>query len=378
MKIRQISSKLYTWKRQGIWNGSHYYGDASLHVVKVETDEGLTGYGWNGGTAAVRPQQLLLPYVRHCNELARGLDPRDTRNVLAHLWQKQIKIFGPAGLHTQVVAAINIACWDIKGQAAGRSIAQLLGAQHATLPMYVAGGYYSQGKDHRALQEELLSHVENTGVKAVKMKVGDPASGIPGDLARIEAAREALGPDIDLLVDANCAFTLEEALALARDMEAFRVGWFEEPLFNYDYQGYRRLRESTSIPIATGENYYTLPEFERLITEAGADILNIDVAICPGYDVAAQVLSAAQKAPYKIGIAPHGAQELQIHLLAAAENPVYLEYYPQAVDPLRAALFLPFLEPDKNGNIEVPMRPGLGFVPNESLLRPHLLASSET
>ena len=366
IKITQIKSESFEWERPGIWNGMHFYGPGRLHKVTISTDQGIEGIGWNGGTAAVRPNDFYGLYVDYYKSFLIGKNPLDTENLTLNLGQKQDKILGSAGLHTQVLAALIIACWDIKGKVKGQSIHSLLGREQKRVRAYVAGGYYAKNKGLEELQEELLHNVENLNATAVKIKIGDPNAGISEDMKRIEAARNAIGPNIDLLVDANCAFDLSTALAYAREMENYNIYWFEEPLAIHDFKAHKTLNASTSLMIATGENYYTLADFETLIENNGASMLNVDATICPGYDVALKVAKLAQKKGLKI--APHGCQELQLPLVAAVSNGELLEYYPPEVDELRKELFYPKLTLDSDGYVTVPNTPGIGFDLNMDLL----------
>jgi L-alanine-DL-glutamate epimerase-like enolase superfamily enzyme len=366
IKITQIKSESFEWERPGIWNGMHFYGPGRLHKVTISTDQEIEGIGWNGGTAAVRPNNFYGLYVDYYKSFLIGKNPLDTSNLTLDLGQKQDKILGSAGLHTQVLAAIIIACWDIKGKVKGQSIHSLLGGEQKRVRAYIAGGYYAKNKGINELQEELLYNVENLNATAVKIKIGDPNAGISEDMKRIEAARNAIGPNIDLLVDANCAFDLSTALAYAREMENYNIYWFEEPLAIHDFKAHKILNASTSLMIATGENYYTLSDFETLIENNGASMLNVDATICPGYDVALKVAKLAKKKGLKI--APHGCQELQLALVAAVSNGELLEYYPPEVDKLRKELFYPKLTIDSDGYVTVPNTPGIGFDLNMDLL----------
>ena len=366
IKIKNIKSESFEWERPGIWNGMHFYGPGRLHKVTISTDQGIEGIGWNGGTAAVRPNDFYGLYVDYYKSFLIGENPLDTANLTLNLGQKQDKILGSAGLHTQVLAALIIACWDIKGKVKGQSIHSLLGGEQKRVRAYIAGGYYAKNKGINELQEELLHNVENLNATAVKIKIGDPNAGISEDMKRVEAARNAIGPNIDLLVDANCAFDLSTALAYAREMENYNIYWFEEPLAIHDFKAHKTLNASTSLMIATGENYYTLADFETLIENNGASMLNVDATICPGYDVALKVAKLAQKNGLKI--APHGCQELQLPLVAAVSNGELLEYYPPEVDELRKELFHPKLTIDSDGYVTVPDSPGIGFDLNMDLL----------
>ena len=366
IKIKHIKSESFEWERPGIWNGMHFYGPGRLHKVTISTDQGIEGIGWNGGTAAVRPNDFYGLYVDYYKSFLIGKNPLDTENLTLNLGQKQNKILGSAGLHTQVLAALIIACWDIKGKVKGQSIHYLLGGEQKRVRAYIAGGYYAKNKGLEELQEELLHNVENLNATAVKIKIGDPNAGISGDMKRIEAARNAIGPNIDLLVDANCAFDLNTAIEYAKEMENYDIYWFEEPLAIHDFKAHKTLNSSTSLMISAGENYYTLADFETLIENNGVGMLNVDATICPGYDVALKVAKLAQKKGLKI--APHGCQELQLPLVAAVSNGELLEYYPPEVDELRKELFHPKLKIDSDGYVTVPDSPGIGFDVNMDLL----------
>ena len=289
MKITHVTSEVFKWDRPAIWNGNHLYGPGRLHKVTVYTDEGVTGVGWNGGTAAERPLGLMPGYVDYFRPLLIGRDPLDTVGIVDALGKNQIKILGPAGLNTQVLAAINIACWDIRGKAEGRSVHSLLGGAQKRIRTYIAGGYYAEGKGLAELQDELRYNVEELHSTAVKIKIGDPVAGFDLDMKRVEASRDAIGPDVVLMVDANCALDLETSLRFASALEEYDVYWFEEPMPIHDYEGHRQLAEATSIKIATGENGYTTAHFQTLLEHNGASILNVDVTICPGYDVGLEI-----------------------------------------------------------------------------------------
>ena len=371
MKITDVVSEIFEWERPGIWNGGHFYGPGRLHKVTVTTDEGITGYGWNGGTAAERPLGMFPGYVDYFRTLLIGRDPMDTRGITTDLGEKQIKILGPGGINTQVLAAINIACWDIKGKALGKSVHELLGGAQSRIRTYIAGGYYAEGKGLEELKDEARFNVEEMHAGAVKIKIGDPNQGVAGDMRRVEAARQAVGDDVTLMVDANCALDLGTSLEFADQLKEFGVYWFEEPLPIHRYRDHGTLASTSDIKIATGENGYHLAHFETLLDHKGADILNVDVTICPGYDVAKDVTDLAAR--HGVSVAPHGCQELQLPLAAAIPHGEFLEYYPCAVDPLRAEMFMPHLAPDSDGYVTVPDRPGIGFELNMDFLKRYQL-----
>jgi L-alanine-DL-glutamate epimerase-like enolase superfamily enzyme len=202
----------------------------------------------------------------------------------------------------------------------------MLGGAQSRIKTYIAGGYYAEGKGLEQLQDEVRFNVEEMHAGAVKIKIGDPNEGVIGDMRRVEAARKAVGDDVTLMVDANCALDLATSLEFADQLKEFGVYWFEEPMPIHQYREHGTLVSASDVKIATGENGYHLAHFETLLEHKGADILNVDVTICPGYDVAKDVTDLAAK--YGVSIAPHGCQELQLPLAAAIPHGEFLEYYP--------------------------------------------------
>ena len=372
-KITTVESQLYEWDKPPIWNGMHVYDKGRLHLIKVTAKSGteeIIGYGFNGGTAATRPLSIFPKFVDLFRPALIGHDVTDT--VYVSQLAENYKIYGPGGYHTQVIAAINQACWDIRGKLEGKSVHALLSGTQKRIRTYIAGGYYGRGKGFDELREEMARNIDEFNATAVKMKIGDPNAGLETDIKRIETVRETVSADITVMVDANCALSIETAGAYLPALQANDIFWFEEPIHSHDYRGHKALRETAKdygIRIATGENGYGLHYFQTLIDYSGADVFNLDVAILPGYDPAMQVVEEALNAEKLI--APHGAQELQIHVAASRDNGLMLEYYPPAVDPLRGEMFLPPMILESDGYVTVPSRPGIGFTPNLELLRQH-------
>lgn len=366
--ITAIESELYEWQKPPIWNGSHVYDKGALHLVRVTAkhkSEKIVGYGFNGGTAATRPQGLFPGYVDEFRPKLIGKDPSDTAAVSS--FADNVKIYGPGGYHTQVIAALAQACMDIRGKIEEKSIHELLGGKKENVRAYIAGGYYGKGKGLDELRKEMDRNVHEFHATAVKMKIGDKEAGLEEDIRRIEAVRKQVGNSITLMVDANCALTVEEAQAYLPTLKANNIYWFEEPVGSHDYRGHHEVwaaAKDYGVLIATGENGYHVPHFQALMDRQGADVFNVDAAILPGFDPVMTIIREARTRGIKI--APHGAQDLHVHL---ADWIDMLEFYPAAVDPLRAKLFLPYLGLEKDGTIKVPNRPGLGFEPNKSLLK---------
>ncbi len=356
MKITSITTEEFRWPRRvPIRNGKHTYTHSGLGVVRIETDENVTGIGL-GGTGLVGQATIEM-----LKQQLIGEDPIDVERLWHLMWVP--KIIGRRGLTTRAISAIDIGLWDLRGKVAGLPLYKLLGGFRNRMPTYIAGGYYEEGKGLRELQQEMETNV-NLGAKAIKMKVG----GVPmrEDVARVKAVREAIGPDIKLLVDANCAYRAYEAIQFAERIEAFDIFWFEEPVAPDDYAGMRRLADKTSIPIATGENEYTRYGFRDLIEHQSAAILNADANICGGVTEWMKVAALAQA--HDLDIAPHGSQDVHIHLVSAISNGLILEFYRDSFDPMWGKIYHDTLRVNADGTVSPPEVPGLGADPNYATL----------
>ena len=145
MKITDVTVQSYQWDRpQPIRNGKYTYVKVGLNLIQVHTDEGITGIGWGGGTAAGRPGVVTRALLDHYKQFLIGEDPFAYRRIWANMWQP--KIVGRRGISTQVISAIDIALWDLMGKATGKSVHKLLGGYRDRIPAYIAGGYYEDGK----------------------------------------------------------------------------------------------------------------------------------------------------------------------------------------------------------------------------------------
>lgn len=363
MKITDITLASYRWPRHTpIRNGKHVYTHSGLNLVTVHTDEDMRGVGISaaGGDFA----EAMI--ARYKTDLI-GQDPLNVERLWHLMWVP--KLTGRRGLTTRVISGIDIALWDLRGKVANLPLHQLLGGAHERIPTYIAGGYYEEGKGLRELQREMEENLK-LGARAVKMKIG--GASIREDVERVKAVREAIGPEVKLLVDANCAYRVYEAIQIAKRLEEFDPFWFEEPLPPDDYRGHAQVVRATSIPIATGENEYTRYGFRDLIEREGAAILNADAMILGGVTEFMKVAALAQA--YDLPIAPHGSQEVHIHLVTAIHNGLLLEYYRDSVDPMWGRIFAETLRLNPDGTVSPPQRPGLGLEPNEEALAPHRVA----
>jgi L-alanine-DL-glutamate epimerase-like enolase superfamily enzyme len=354
MKITGIETAIYQWKRKKpITNGLHTYPTHSLGIVEIKTDEGITGIGHGSVKLVKQFEQILI-----------GEDPLCVEKLWHKMWVP--KLVGRRGPTTNAISAIDIALWDIRAKAAHMPLYKLLGGAKDRIPVYMAGGYYEEGKDLAALGQEMRDYVA-MGAKGVKMKVG--AMSIQEDAKRVETVRKAVGDEIKVMIDANCAYSFHEAIMFAKRVEEYGPYWFEEPVQPDDYEGFRRIGEATSIPIATGENEYTRFGFRDLLIRGQVPILNADAYVLGGITEFMKVAALAQA--HCRMIAPHGSQTIHVHLQCAIPNSLILEYYPERFYDLRDNVYTHSLELNSDGTVSPPEAPGHGFYPNVEVLKPY-------
>ena len=362
MKVTNVTMETYRWKRpRPIRNGRYVYPTAGLDIVKIETDDGVTGIGLSGGVQEA--EDIGRSILNHLKQYVIGQDPFDNERIWDDMWQP--KLVGRRGITTRVISGVDIALWDIKGKVAWRPVYKMLGGFADTVPVYIAGGYYEEGKGLDDLAAEMRQSVD-MGANAVKMKIG--GAPINEDVERVRVVREAVGPNVRLMVDANCAYRYYEAIEIARKMEQYDVFWFEEPVNPDDYEGHKLISQATTIPIATGENEYTRYGFRDLIENRCAAIIQPDALIMGGITEFMKVAALAQA--HDLPVAPHGNQDVHVHLVSAIPNGLTVEYYSDSTDPMWGSMFKHTLEV-KDGHVSPPDRPGLGIEPNEEALAPY-------
>jgi L-alanine-DL-glutamate epimerase-like enolase superfamily enzyme len=359
MKIRAVEVERFRWERTvPLTDGNATYTHVNLTFVKVHTDEGITGIGLGSGGA------IEQATVEQLTPLLIGEDPIDVERLWSKMWVP--KLVGRRGLTTRAIGSIDMALWDIRGKVAGLPLYKLLGGYRDRVPTYIAGGYYEPGKGLRELAAEMEENVR-LGARAVKIKVG--AAPIAEDVERVRVARDAIGPGVTLMIDANCAYRAYEAIQLARKIEKYDIFWFEEPVVPDDYDGHRRVAQATSIPVATGENEYTRYGFRDLIRNECAAILNPDAKVLGGITEFMKVVALSQAAD--LHVAPHGSQDIHIHLTAAISNGLILEFYRGNFDPMWGRVYHNTMVLNDDGTVSPPNTPGIGLDPNYKELAPH-------
>ncbi|MCP3055864.1 mandelate racemase/muconate lactonizing enzyme family protein [Aurantimonas marianensis] len=331
-------------------------------IARVTTEDGARGIGFcYGGSDA---GSIVTKAVR---ELFAPLLKSADATCVEGLWDRMYSagiIQARTGSAMRAISIVDIALWDRNARVAGMPLHRFLGGFHEeSVPAYASGGYYLDGKSPQALGEELASYVA-MGFKAVKMKVGrlDPS----GEEARIAAAREAIGPDVLLMLDANNAWRdLPTALRYMDRYEAYDPYWIEEPFSPDDIANHARLARRTRIPVATGEIEAGRWRFKELLDQEAAAILQTDAAVCGGISEYRRI--GATAASYGVNLCPHWFHDLHVHLVGSAPNGQFVEYFPDDQVLNFRRLIDRQLE-TRAGRLLLPADPGLGFNFDEEAL----------
>ncbi len=365
MRIESIESFLleapihipFGWS-QG-WTEKRYCG-----LVKITTDDGLVGWGegLSGPTAALLHEGFA--------PLLLGADPMQRNG----LWEKMYHNLYNAGLAGgyggSAISAVDIALWDIAGKAAGLPVNQLLGGKvRDKIAVYATGLYYTVGEFPDRLLDEARMYVE-LGFQGMKTKVGGLS--VREDVERVSAIREAIGPDIFLMVDANQAYNATTAIRIGREMDALEVFWFEEPVGAKDVEGYLQVKNALPMAIAGGECLRTRFEAKDFIGRRAVDIIQPDVMIVGGVTELHRVAQMANSfgilcnphvwgSPVMIAASLHVAST--IPPCPPARNPLPYQQEPvmefdRTPSPIREGIAAPFEQ--SGGFLAVPSGAGLG------------------
>lgn len=356
MKISKIDFSYFSWPRtRKIRNGVHVWGDIVRCVVRIETDDGIVGHGIGSATEGERQLREFF-----ASKLI-GMNPLLNERIWGMLWDS--KIYGRRGRETSALSTLDLALWDIRSKVANMPLYQLLGGYTDRIAAYVAGGYYVEGEGIPDLQREMVSYVE-LGTRAVKMKIGGASQ--HEDVARVKAVREAIGPEISLMLDANASYKYHEAISIAKRLEAYDITWLEEPVHPDDYDGFRKIAAQTAIPLAAGEQEYTKFGFRDLIATGAIAYVQPDARWMGGVTEFTKVAALAQA--NGITISAHGDQQVNLHLMCAIPNGNWIEYYPATFDPVLPYFYREGAKLDEQGMLRASDQIGSGCTPDESAL----------
>jgi L-alanine-DL-glutamate epimerase and related enzymes of enolase superfamily len=321
-------------------------------VVLVKTDTGRTGLG-------ITYHEVGGEAIRECINVdiaprILGRSPMETEALYDESFA-YMRGIGRKGLAFCAYSAIDIALWDLKGQMHDLPLFRLLGGKRNVVPVYASGGWTSYSIDE--LVEEAKRMVSE-GYTKMKLKIGvDGGKNINEDVRRIRAVREAVGPEVDIMLDANNAWTAATAIRFADKVRELDIFLLEEPVFADDIPGLARFKRGSNIPVGTGEHEYTRFGVRDLILGNAVDIVQADVARCGGYTESLKIIALIQA--WNLQYAPHGMEHMHMHLVAAHSCGLMLErlyMFEQVVGDV-------FDNPPapKNGMLTLPETPGLGL-----------------
>ena len=337
-------------------------------VVKVLTDEGITGIGL--GTAVGRVSEVAEIFRRGFGDLILGEDPLRPARVqeitLGTSYQRIAHERGWSRPHIVTAAAtIDNALWDVMGKAAGLPLYKLLGGLEGRARTYAGGGYYREGKDIAELTDEVSRYYE-MGHRGFKMKIG--AMTLDEDLARVAAVRETIGPECVLAVDVNGAWDYAKAKEGVQHLADFELDWVEEPIcWREAKHALPRLKAECPVPIADGHGEMNLYDCLRLIDDDSVDIIQFDATKFEGVTGSRKIMTAAELA--HIRFMPHHDPQIHAHCVAASPAGYICESHADAErDPVWFELFegAPELE---EGWLTLSDRPGFGVELNEAAMK---------
>ena len=361
MKITEIRVHLLQKKLTSSMRISRGGFDVRNHlIVEVVTDEGITGLGEGIGNARLIQQILSGAMI----DQALGLDPLNIESVRdklidSHVYMEQ------KGSVVCAVSAIEMACWDIKGKTLDVPVSQLLGGLYRDkIEAYASDVYWEE--DPKKMGEN-ASRIKNLGYGAIKAHLGCKSP--REDTPRVQALREAMGPDMDLMIDLNAGYNRLQAFQATKLWEPYNIYWLEEPVNPNQIDCLADLRSRTSIPIATGENEFRVFGFKQLFDKNAVDVAMPDIGRAGGIQEVRNICALAES--YGVLVSPHNYSSgvllgATIQLMASIPNAHLLE-----IDTSDNAIYQELLvEPldIKNGFVKVPQFPGLGVKLDDEVL----------
>ncbi|MFV0428340.1 MAG: mandelate racemase/muconate lactonizing enzyme family protein [Arachnia sp.] len=331
-------------------------------IVRILTSNGLEGLGVTYHEVGGEATKTLIDTAIAPRLIGR--DPFDTE-VLWNEFFGYLRGVGRKGLAFGALSAVDIALWDIKGKALGLPLVKLFGGGRTSVPVYASGGWTSYSDEQ--LVEEAQMMVDR-GYSKVKVKVGVEGGTNPNrDVARVKKLREALGPDIALLLDANNCWDAATGARFANRVAEYEPLLIEEPVFADDIPGLARFKRSCDIPLGTGEHEYTRFGVRDLLLAEAADVVQADGTRAGGFTEMLKIAALTQA--WNVGFAPHAMENLHLHLVAAAPNGLFLERL-LLFEDLTASVFADAPVP-VNGQMQVPQLPGLGLALNLDFVLAH-------
>lgn len=341
-------------------DGTLAWDSTTLVLARVDCD-GHTGTGWTYGPAA------CAGYLEHkLAAIVCGGDPLDVPRHFAAMIAAA-RNDGRAGIAGYAISALDVALWDLKARLLGLPLFRLLGPARSEVPVYGSGGFVTY--DEARLRSQLENWVRRQRIPRVKIKIGENRGGaVARDLDRIRQAREIIGPDAELFVDANGAYGRKQAIRVMRAAQQYDVRWFEEPVSSDDLDGLREVRDAVSPDVTAGEYGHDLYYFRRMCAAGAVDCLQVDASRCGG--VTEWLRAAAVAAAHGLQVSGHCAPHLHAHVAAATPNLRHLEWFHDHVR-IETLFFDGTLDPTDGTVRPDPTAPGHGMTLRPDAAQPY-------
>ena len=382
MKITKITSHVLGYDLpETLGYSQQYYKKRTSHIVEVETDEGVTGWGecFGPGNIAFANKGIVEKVIQ---PIVLGMQALD-RDVIWHKVYNLMRDHGQKGMPLQALSGVDIALWDIAGKAANLPLYKMIGGAHRDKVEVYGYGMMLRPENINSLIsrfKEESAEIKEMGFKALKMKVG---VGPKDDIKLIEAVREGIGDNFRFMVDAYHGYTTHAALYVGRAMEEFSPYWFEEPVAPEDLDGYRELRAFLKVNISGGEAEFNRWGWRKLLESRGLDIAQPEVCALGGISEYLRVLALCHSHFTPVVNHVWGsaiAVAVNLHLLAAMP-PLPGGLFPWEPmlefdtthnhfidDLLTVSLDIKNQVKNNNGTVSLPNGPGLGVTPQRDFL----------
>ena len=336
-------------------DGTLSWDQTTMVVVRARAGT-ARGMGWSYAAAAA---QGMITDV-----LAGAVTGRSAMDVpgATEAMSRAVRNIGRPGVAATAISAVDIALWDLKARLLGVSLPQLLGPSRACVPVYGSGGFTSY--DEQQTRAQLTGWVEKDRIPRVKIKIGESwGTQERRDLERVALAREVIGPDTELYVDANGGYPTGQAVRVGHQLADHGVTWFEEPVSSQDLAGLAAVRQQIRPDVAAGEYSWSLADSARLIDAGAVDCLQLDVTRCGG--VTEFLRGSALAAADNLQVSGHCAPNLHARVALAVPNLRHVEYFHDH-QRIEGMLFDGALDPGGGVLTPDPDEPGLGMTLRES------------
>jgi L-alanine-DL-glutamate epimerase-like enolase superfamily enzyme len=292
--------------------------DKTTLVLVTARAGGQQGIGWSYTAAAAAP--VVTGILSDVVTGRSALDVPGANEAMA----RALRNVGRPGIGAMALSAADIALWDLKARLLGCALTGLIGRAREDVPVYGSGGFTTY--DEARTREQLAGWVDKEGIPRVKIKIGESWGGNERrDLSRVALAREVIGPEAELYVDANGGYSTGQAVRMARRMDDFGVTWFEEPVSSQDLAGLAAIRRQVRPDVTAGEYSWSLADSARLLSAGAVDCLQLDVTRCGG--ITEFLRGAALAAAHNVQVSGHCAPNLHAHVAVAVPNLRHLEYF---------------------------------------------------